>query len=262
MIHKTAIIHPKAELDSTVRVGPYAVIDGGVKLGANCVVGPHVYLTGLTTIGSHNRFHAGCVIGDEPVDLKYKGEPTRLRIGDHNRFREHVTVNCANTPEGETIIGSHNFLTPHCHVGHNAVVGDHVILGGGAMVAGHAVIQNGVFISGNCLVHQFCRVGTLALMQGGSGHQPGFAAVHSGAPAERDLRAEHRWTAPRRFYGGTAAGIEAALSCFVSQRKKFAGGARRGAKNLHQRHCANDARFHRVHQTRRMHGCQPRLWRK
>ena len=169
VIHPTAIIHPKAELDATVRVGPYAVIDGGVKLGANCIVGPHVYLTGLTTIGSHNRFHAGCVIGDEPVDLKYKGEPTRLRIGDHNRFREHVTVNCANTPEGETVVGSHNFLTPHCHVGHNVVVGDHVILGGGAMVAGHAVVQNGAFISGNCLVHQFCRVGTLALMQGGSG---------------------------------------------------------------------------------------------
>lgn len=169
VIHPTAIIHPKAKLDSTVCVGPYAVIDEGVELGAHCVVGPHVYLTGLTTIGAHNSFHAGCVIGDEPVDLKYKGEPTRLRIGDHNLFREHVTVNCSNTPEGETVVGSHNFLTPHCHVGHNVVVGDHVILGGGAMVAGHAVVQNGAFISGNCLVHQFCRVGTLALMQGGSG---------------------------------------------------------------------------------------------
>ena len=73
------------------------------------------------------------------------------------------------TPDGETVVGSHNFLTPHCHVGHNVVVGDHVIMGGGAMVAGHAVVQNGAFISGNCLVHQFCRVGTLALMQGGSG---------------------------------------------------------------------------------------------
>jgi UDP-N-acetylglucosamine acyltransferase len=168
MIHPTAIIHPKAKLDPTVRVGPFAVIDEGVELGADCVVGPNVYLTGLTTAGAHNQFHAGCVIGDEPVDLKYKGEPTRLRIGDHNIFREHVTVNCANTPEGETVVGSHNFLTPHCHVGHNAVIGDHVILGGGAMVAGHAVVQNGAFISGNCLVHQFCRVGTLALMQGGS----------------------------------------------------------------------------------------------
>ncbi len=169
MIHPTAIIHPKAKLDSTVSVGPYAVIDAGVELGANCVVETHAYITGLTTIGRHNRFHAGCVIGDEPVDLKYKGEPTRLRIGDHNIFREHVTVNCANAPDGATIIGSHNFLTPHSHVGHNVTVGDHVILGGGAMVAGHAVVQDHAFLSGNCMVHQFCRVGTLALMQGGSG---------------------------------------------------------------------------------------------
>jgi len=92
MIHPTAIVHPKAKLDSTTRVGPYAVIDEGVELGPDCVIGPHVYLTGLTTIGSHNQFHAGCVIGDAPQDLKYKGEPTRLRIGDHNVFREHVTV--------------------------------------------------------------------------------------------------------------------------------------------------------------------------
>ena len=102
VIHPTAIIHPKAELDATVRVGPYAVIDGGVKLGANCVVGPHVYLTGLTAIGSHNSFHAGCVIGDEPVDVKYKGEPTRLRIGDHNRLSRtcHREL-CGQRPMGK-----------------------------------------------------------------------------------------------------------------------------------------------------------------
>jgi UDP-N-acetylglucosamine acyltransferase len=168
MIHPTAVIHPKAKLDSTVGVGPNAVIDEGVELGAHCIVGPHVYLTGLTIAGAHNRFHAGCVIGDAPVDLKYKGEPTRLRIGDYNIFREHVTVNCSNTPEEDTIIGSHNFLTPHCHVGHNTRIGDHVILGGGAMLAGHVVVEDSAFISGNCLVHQFCRVGTLAMMQGGA----------------------------------------------------------------------------------------------
>jgi UDP-N-acetylglucosamine acyltransferase len=168
MIHPTAIIQPKAKVDPTVSVGPYAVIDGGVELGANCIVGPLVYLTGLTTIGAHNRFHAGCVIGDAPVDIKYKGEPTRLRIGDHNIFREHVTVNCADKAEEETIIGSHNFLTPHSHVGHNVVIGNQVILGGGSLLAGYVVVQDRVFISGNCLVHQFCRIGTLAMMQGGT----------------------------------------------------------------------------------------------
>jgi len=168
MIHPTAVIHPKAKLDSTVQVGPHAVIDEFVEIGAHCIVGPHVYLTGVTTIGTHNRFHASCVIGDAPVDLKYQGAPTRLRIGDHNVFREHVTVNCSNNLTEDTVVGSHNLLTPQCHIGHNTVIGNHVIVGGGAMLAGHAVVQDRVFISGNCLVHQFCRIGTLAMMQGGA----------------------------------------------------------------------------------------------
>jgi UDP-N-acetylglucosamine acyltransferase len=168
MIHPTAIIHPKAKLDPTVRVGPYAVIDEGVELGAHCTVGPHVYLTGLTQVGAHNRFHAGCVIGDAPQDLKYAHEPTRLRIGDHNVFREHVTVHRSNKTAEETVIGSHGFLMAHCHVAHNCVLGNHVILANGVLLGGHATVADRAFLSGNCLVHQFVRVGTLALMQGGS----------------------------------------------------------------------------------------------
>ena len=168
MIHKTAIIHPKAKLDATAEVGPYAVIDKGVELGAHCVVGPHVYLTGATKIGSHNRFHAGCVIGDAPQDLKYKGEPTRLRIGGHNVFRENVTVHRSTTLDGETIVGSHNFFMAGSHVGHNTHVGNHVILANGALLAGHVVVQDRAFISGNCCIHQFCSVGTLTMMQGGA----------------------------------------------------------------------------------------------
>jgi UDP-N-acetylglucosamine acyltransferase len=168
MIHQTAIIHPQAKLDATVRVGPYAVIDAGVELGAYCIIGPHAYLTGIAKIGSYNQFHAGCVIGDAPQDLKYKDEPTRVRIGDHNVFREHVTVHRATKTDGETIIGSHNFLMANCHVGHNSHLGDHIIIANGALLGGHATVQDRAFISGNCLVHQFTRVGTLALMQGGS----------------------------------------------------------------------------------------------
>jgi len=169
MIHPSAIIHPKAKLDSTVQVGPFALIDDGVELGANCVVGSHVYLTGETKIGADNRFHAGCVIGDAPQDLKYRNEPTRLRIGDRNVFREHATIHRSNKPDAETLVGSHNFFMVNSHVAHNCVVGDHVILANGALLAGHAEVGDGAFISGNCLVHQFTRVGTLAMMQGGSG---------------------------------------------------------------------------------------------
>jgi UDP-N-acetylglucosamine acyltransferase len=168
MIHPTAIIHPKAKLDSSVRVGPYAVIDEGVELGANCVIGPHVYLTGLAKIGAGNTFHAGCVIGDAPQDLKYKNEPTGLRIGEKNVFREHVTIHRSTKTAEETVIGSRNFLMQHSHVAHNCAIGDDTIIAGGALLAGHVVVHDRAFVSGNCLVHQFCRIGTLAMMQGGA----------------------------------------------------------------------------------------------
>jgi UDP-N-acetylglucosamine acyltransferase len=168
MIHPTAIIDPEAQLDPTVCVGPYAVIDAGVTLGPQCVVGPHAHLTGLLLAGAGNQFFTGCALGGPPQDLKYKDAPTRLRIGAHNVFREHVTVHRSNKPEEDTVIGSNNFLMANSHVGHNAVLGNHIILANGALLAGHVTVQDRVFISGNCLVHQFVRVGTLALMQGGS----------------------------------------------------------------------------------------------
>jgi UDP-N-acetylglucosamine acyltransferase len=167
-IHPTAVVHPRAHLDSTVTVGPHTVIDEDVEIGPHTIVGPHVHLTGHTTIGAYNQFHTGCVIGDAPQDLKYSGLPTRLRIGDHNVFREHVTVHRANSLKEDTVIGAHNFLMAHSHVGHNATLANHVILANGALIAGHAVVGDRAFISGNCLVHQFVRVGTLSLMQGGA----------------------------------------------------------------------------------------------
>ena len=169
MIHSTAIIHPQAKLDPSVRVGPFAVIDAGVELGADCVVGPHVYLTGETKIGIGNQFHAGCVIGDAPQDLKYQDEPTNVRIGDNNVFREHFTVHRSTKPDGVTIIGSNNFLMANAHVGHNCEIGNHVIMANGALLAGHVTVQDRAFISGNCLIHQGTRVGALAMMQGGAG---------------------------------------------------------------------------------------------
>ncbi len=183
MIHPTAIIHPKAKLGPDVFVGPCAVIDENVELGEGCDVGPHVYITGVTKIGEHNHFHAGCVIGDAPQDLKYKNAPTRLRIGDNNVFREHVTAHRSTKPDEETVIGSNGFFMANAHIAHNCVVGDHVILANGALLAGHVTVQDRVFISGNCSVHQFCRIGTLAIMQGGaavSQDVPPFTVVQNG----------------------------------------------------------------------------------
>jgi UDP-N-acetylglucosamine acyltransferase len=168
MIHPSAIIHPDAQLDSSVEVGPCAVIDGQVSLGPRCRVGPYVYLTGRTAIGPDNSFHAHCVIGDAPQDVKYKNEPTGLRIGAHNLFREGATVHRSAKPDQDTVIGSHNFLMVNSHLGHNVQLGDFVIVANGALLAGHAEVADRVFISGNCLVHQFARIGTLAIMQGGA----------------------------------------------------------------------------------------------
>jgi len=168
VIHPTAIIHPKAQVDPTTRVGAYSVIDEGVQVGPNCILGPHVYLTGQTTIGIGNHFFAGCVIGEAPQDLKYQGAATRLRIGDRNVLREHVTVHRSTRVNEETLIGSDNLLMAHSHVAHNCRLGDQVIMANGALLGGFVSVEDRVFISGNCLVHQFVRVGTLALMQGGS----------------------------------------------------------------------------------------------
>jgi len=169
VIHPSAVIHPGAKLHPDIQVGPHVVIDVDVTVGAGCVLEPHVYLTGVTTIGANNRFFAGCVIGGAPQDLKYNGEPTGVRIGDGNVFREHVTVHRSAVMGKETVLGSHNFLMANSHVGHNSRLGDHNILANGVLLGGHVVIADRVFLGGNAVVHQFTRLGTLSMMQGITG---------------------------------------------------------------------------------------------
>jgi UDP-N-acetylglucosamine acyltransferase len=166
LIHPTAVVHPRAQLDPTVSVGPCAVIDEHVRLGAGCVVGPHVYLTGHTSIGANNRFHAGCVVGDAPQDLRYKGAPTRLRLGDGNVVREHATLHRSATEEGETVVGNNNYIMAGAHVGHNCRVGNHVIMANGVLLAGHVEVGDRVMLGGGSAVHQFSRIGTLAMVAG------------------------------------------------------------------------------------------------
>jgi UDP-N-acetylglucosamine acyltransferase len=169
MIHPTAIIHPNARLGAGVRIGAYTVIDQDVVIGDECVIGPHVYVTGMTEVGARNHLHAGCVIGDLPQDLRFRGGDTRIVIGDENVIREHVTIHRSNNPDEPTRLGSKNLLMAHCHVGHNSQIGNGVIIANGTLLGGHVTIEDRVFISGNCMLHQFVRIGTLALMQGGAG---------------------------------------------------------------------------------------------
>jgi UDP-N-acetylglucosamine acyltransferase len=168
MIHPTAIIDARAELDPSVEIGPYSVIEAGVMIGAGCRIGPHVHLLGPTSIGANNCFHTGCVVGDAPQDLKYKGEPTRLVIGEGNVFREFFTAHRSNSEKEDTTIGSNSLFMSGSHVGHNCHIGNHVVFANGALAAGHVIVEDRAFLSGSCLVHQFARVGTMAMMQGGA----------------------------------------------------------------------------------------------
>jgi UDP-N-acetylglucosamine acyltransferase len=163
-IHPTAVIHPKAELHETVQVGPYAVIGEHVRIGANTVVGAHVVIDGWTEIGEDNQIFPGAVLGTEPQDLKYNGAPSQLVIGRGNLIREFVTINRA-TNEGEaTIIGDYNLLMAYAHVAHNCVIENQVVITNAVSLAGHIHIESQARIGGMVGIHQFTRVGRLAMV--------------------------------------------------------------------------------------------------
>lgn len=168
-IHPTAIIDPKAEIDSNVEIGPYVIIDGAVKIMRGTRVMAHGYITGWTEIGEDNEIHPGAVLGDAPQDKAYRGQETYLRIGDRNIIREHAQVHRGTAAGSATVIGNDNFLMATAHVGHNCKLGDNIILANGALLGGHVEVGNNVFLSGNCVVHQFVRIGDYALMRGLSG---------------------------------------------------------------------------------------------
>jgi UDP-N-acetylglucosamine acyltransferase len=165
-IHPTAVIDPGAELDPSVEIGPYAVIEGPVRIGAGTLLGPYVHVLGHTTIGRGCRIHSGAVVGDFPQDRSYTGAESYCRIGDETIVREHVTIHRGTAPGSETVVGNRCQLLAHCHVAHNCRVGDDVVLVNGALLAGHVTVGNGAVISGNAGVHQFVRIGELAMIGG------------------------------------------------------------------------------------------------
>jgi UDP-N-acetylglucosamine acyltransferase len=165
-VHPSAIIAPEAELADTVEVGAHAILEGHVRVGHDCVIRPGAYLFGPLTMGEGNTVHTGAVLGEKPQHLKYKDEPTSLEIGDGNTFREFVTIHRGTTHHMKTVIGHNNYFMVNSHIGHDCIVGSRNVLANGALVAGHCVLQDNIFLSGNCAVHQFARVGRLALLSG------------------------------------------------------------------------------------------------
>jgi len=165
-IHSTAIIDPQAEVDPSVDVGPYVVIDGTVRIGQGTRILAHAVLTGWTDIGEDNEIHMGAVIGHTPQDFTYKGEQSFLKIGHRNIIREQSQIHRGAKAGSATIIGDDNYLMQHAHIAHNCTIGNHTIIAGGALLAGYVHVEDRAFISGNCVVHQFVRIGTLALLRG------------------------------------------------------------------------------------------------
>ena len=163
-IHPTALIDPRAELDSSVEVGPYAVIGPRVRIGAGTVVGAHCVIDGHTTLGRDNRIFPFASIGGAPQDKKYAGEPTRLSIGDGNTIREYVTINTGTVQdEGETRLGDDNWIMAYVHIAHDCRLGSHIILANAVQLAGNVHLGDWVFLGGLSGVHQFVRVGAHAM---------------------------------------------------------------------------------------------------
>ncbi len=166
MIHKTAIVDPRAELGDDVSVGPYAVVEGGVRIGAGCTIGPHVTIFEGVSIGETTRVHAGAVLGDVPQDLSFDGAVSYVRIGARCTIREGVTIHRGTKPETATEIGDDCFLMAFSHCAHNVRLGQRVIMANGVLLAGYAEVGDGVFLSGSCAVHQFVKIGRLAMVGG------------------------------------------------------------------------------------------------
>jgi UDP-N-acetylglucosamine acyltransferase len=167
-IHPTATVDPKADIGADVEIGPYTWIDSDVTLGDGCRIGPHVAIMRHSTLGKACAVHAGAVIGDLPQDLGFKPAETRVNIGDGCTLREGVTVHRGTRPGTVTRIGNQCYLMAFAHVAHNVVLGNNVIMANNVLLAGYVEVGDRAFISGHCSVHQFNRIGRLAMMGGNS----------------------------------------------------------------------------------------------
>jgi len=165
--HKTAIVSSKANVAEGVEIGPYSVVEDGVTIGPGSRLSAYVYIHKGTTIGTECKMHTGVVLGDEPQDMAFKGGETFLEIGDRNVFREHVTIHRGTDEGSSTVVGNDCYFMALSHAAHNCAIGNNVIICNNTMLAGHVKVDDKAFISASCLIHQFARVGTIAMMAGG-----------------------------------------------------------------------------------------------
>ncbi len=199
-ISPQAVISPGARLGRDVAVGPFAVVGDGAELGAGCIVHAHAVVEGPSRIGGENIFYPFSCVGGAPQDRKYRGEPTRLEVGDRNVFREFVSVN-RGTAEGGgvTRMGSDNLILAYSHIAHDCIIGSHTLFVNGATLAGHVTVEDYATVGAFCPVHQFCRIGR-------------HSYIAANTVVTQDVLPFSKTVAPRetRCYGVNALGLERA----------------------------------------------------
>jgi UDP-N-acetylglucosamine acyltransferase len=162
----TARVHPDAVVGPQARVGEYCVIEADVGIGAHCILEPYVFVKRWTTMGEANEISAGTALGTDPLDKGFNGARSYLRIGSRNKIREHYTVSRGTQPESETRLGDDNYIMTSGHIAHNCTIGDNVVVASCALVAGYAEVESQAFISGGVVIHQYSKIGRLAMVGG------------------------------------------------------------------------------------------------
>lgn len=165
-IHSSAIIGPKAKIAKDVNIGPFTIIEDDVNIARGVTIGTHAYVCRGTEIGEGTQVHMGAVLGHTPQDIAFERKKSFLRIGKNNIIREYVTIHRGTKEGSATLIGDNNFLMALSHVGHNCYLGNNITMVNGSLLAGYVRIEDDVFISGNTAIHQFVRIGKLAMIGG------------------------------------------------------------------------------------------------
>jgi UDP-N-acetylglucosamine acyltransferase len=166
VVAPTARVHPGAAVGPGCRIGDFCVIESDVSMGAECVLEPYVYIKRWTTLGERNRISAGAVLGTDPLDKAFTGERSYLRIGNGNQIREHYTISRGTAPESATEIGDENYIMTSGHIAHNCRVGNRTVIASCSLLAGYVEVEDQAFISGGVAVHQYSRIGRLAMIAG------------------------------------------------------------------------------------------------